>query len=370
MAMLACLAGCGGQGSEGPHGFDSIVYSPTHATGFSISAVPGQRSVLITSSSPWQNADSDAVSRLLVLRGDEDIPSGFRGAVVRDRARRVVTMSTTQIAMLDAIGADDIVAGVSGLRFVSDSSVCARLTDDADVGYDGNIDYERLAALEPDLVLLYGVFGPSQMESKLDELGIPYFYIGDYVESTPLGKSEWTVAVGEIAGKRDSAERVFRNIVVSYDSLCASVAAVDSRPRVMVNMPYNGSWFMPSTKSYLVRMIEDAGGMLVYGDNNSGGSIPVDMETAYLLADSADVWINAGTATAMDEVLRALPKFADVRPMQTGQVFNSIARMTPGGGNDFYESGTVYPHRVLGDFIKIFHPELSRDSMYYYRQLH
>lgn len=40
------------------------------------------------------------------------------------------------------------------------------------------------------------------MEVKLRELGIPYTYIGEYVESSPLGKAEWVVAIAEIAGCR------------------------------------------------------------------------------------------------------------------------------------------------------------------------
>ncbi len=44
----------------------------------------------------------------------------------------------------------------------------------ADIGFDGNIDYELLLAQRPDLVLLFGVSGASGMESKLLEMGIPF----------------------------------------------------------------------------------------------------------------------------------------------------------------------------------------------------
>ena len=54
----------------------------------------------------------------------------------------------------------------------------------------GNINYELLLSLDPDLVLLYGVNGASAMESKLEELDIPFMYVGDYLEESPLGKAE------------------------------------------------------------------------------------------------------------------------------------------------------------------------------------
>ncbi len=64
----------------------------------------------------------------------------------------------------------------------------ARRDSIGDVGYEGNINYELLLSLDPDLVLLYGVNGASAMESKLEELDIPFMYVGDYLEESPLGK--------------------------------------------------------------------------------------------------------------------------------------------------------------------------------------
>ena len=44
--------------------------------------------------------------------------------------------------------------------------------------------------------------GASAMESKLKDLGIPFMYVGDYLEESPLGKAEWLVALSEVVGKR------------------------------------------------------------------------------------------------------------------------------------------------------------------------
>lgn len=71
----------------------------------------------------------------------------------------------------------------------------------------------------PDLVLLYGVNGASSMEGKLKELNIPFMYVGDYLEESPLGKAEWLVALAEVAGKRTEGENVFADIPVRYNAL-------------------------------------------------------------------------------------------------------------------------------------------------------
>ena len=52
-----------------------------------------------------------------------------------------------------------------------------------------------------------------------------------------------------------------------------------------------------------------------------------------------------------------------------GKIFNNIKRTIPGGGNDFWESGTVNPHLVLRDLISIFHPSLISEEPVYYLEI-
>lgn len=85
--------------------------------------------------------------------------------------------------MLDALGQVDRVVGVSGRNYISNKYVTTHPEAVADIGFDGNIDYELLLAQRPDLVLLFGVSGASGMESKLLEMGIPFCYIGEYLKS-------------------------------------------------------------------------------------------------------------------------------------------------------------------------------------------
>ncbi len=92
----------------------------------------------------------------------------------------------------------------------------------------------------------------------------------------------------------------------------------------------------------------------------------------FLLADSADIWVNTGTATTMAELLAMAPRLAGTKPVVSGRVFNNTRRMQPGGGNDYFESGTVRPDVVLADLFSIFHPGAAvadPDSLYYYLRL-
>ncbi len=364
LIMVAC-----GNRQENINEFVSDVYTPVYARGFSISGAEGKRSTLLTVSNPWQGADSVVVS-LFISRDGEPVPDGFEGQVIYGDAARVITMSSTQIAMLDAIGESRKVVGVSGLGFISSPGIRSRRDSIGDVGYDSNFNYELIMSLDPDIVLLYGVNGASPVESKLRELDIPFIYIGDYLESSPLGKAEWMVALAEIVGRRDDGEKHFKEIAQSYNSLKELVSnAVEDAPKVMLNAPYGDTWFMPAEDNYSVQLIRDAGGEYIYGRNRSGISVPIDIEEAYMLCSDADIWLNPGSAGTLAELAVACPKFTDTDCFRSGHIFNNTRRSTSGGGNDYYESGVVNPDMVLRDLVKIFHPGLVHEEFVYHKQL-
>lgn len=369
VALCAIVVAACGRKSVSLEDFDKPVYMLEYASGFDIQGADSKQSVLLTVTNPWQSADGIAV-QLFIARDGETAPEGFDGQVLEGDAERIVAMSSTHIAMLDAIGEVDRVVGVSGIDYISNPDIQARRDRIGDVGYEGNINYELLLSLYPDLVLLYGVNGASGMEPKLRELGIPFMYVGDYLEESPLGKAEWMVALSEVVGCRSEGEKVFAEIPVRYNALKQRVAenALDA-PSVMLNMPYGDSWFMPSAGSYAVRLIEDAGGDYIYKKNTGNASTPVDMEEAYLLASAADLWLNVGMASTLGEVKAACPKFADTRCFRNGYVYNNNARTNAAGGNDYFESGVVHPELVLRDLIKIFHPELVEEDFVYYKRL-
>lgn len=350
--------------------FNRPVYTPEYASGFDIKGVDGRKSVLLTVTNPWQGADS-ITTRLFIARDGETAPEDFTGQVLEGDARRIICMSSTHVAMLDAIGETGRVVGVSGLDYISNPDVQARRDSIGDVGYEGNINYELLLSLDPDIVLLYGVNGASSMEGKLKELDIPFMYVGDYLEESPLGKAEWLVALSEVIGKRTEGEKVFAEIPQRYNELKMRVVASSIMgPKVMLNTPYGDSWFMPSTKSYAVRLITDAGGDYIYGKNTGNASMPIDLEEAYLLASEADVWLNVGMANSLDELKAACPKFTDTRCFRNGRVYNNNVRTNAAGGNDYFESAVVNPDLVLRDLVKIFHPDIViEEDLVYYKQL-
>lgn len=371
LLLLVLLCACGEKKpSTAVQEFTDTVYKPLYAKGFDIMAVPGAKSSVLSVSNPWQGNDSVA-SRLFIARGGETPPAGFDGQVMEGDAKRIIVMSSTNLAAFEALGVPECVVGVSGKRFISSKWLAENDETVTDVGYDGNIDFEAVISARPDLVLLYGLAGPSLMEPKLRELGIPFLYVADYLEESPLGKAEWIVALAELVGARTDGENLFVDIPEKYFALKALVdSSKPKRPKVMLNAPYGDAWFLPSGETYFAKLLADAGADYMNADVKGNESKPISLEKAYSMMSEADYWLNPGSAQSLAQLEREFPRFADVPSMVNGTVYNNNRRSTPGGGNDFFESGIVNPHLVLADLIRIFHPELLPDSQFvYYKKL-
>lgn len=365
--LAGVLSGCRGKAASSAV-FTRAVYTPQYASGFDILGAEGWQSTVIRVRNPWQGA-KEVEMAYFIARNGEKPPRDFRGGVIRAGAERIVCMSSTYIAMLDALGQVGRVVGVSGMEYISNPHVLARRDEIKDVGAE--INYESLVGLKPDLVLLYGVSDAlAATTDKMNELGIPYMYVGDYLEESPLGKAEWMVVLSELTDCRAAGERVFGAVPERYDALKRLVSGVTRRPAVMLNTPWNDSWMMPSVNNFVVRLIRDAGGDYIYPKNTSHSSVAIGLETAYGLIREADVWLNTGRVTSLEELLAVDEKFSDAKAVREKRVYNNNLRLTPGGGNDYWESGCVRPDVVLRDLIRILHPELLEEGdLYYYRHL-
>ena len=367
LASLLLLASCVSNKKTSLEAFNQDIYTPEYASGFKILGADNVQSTLIQVFNPWQGA-KDVETSYFISRNGEQAPAGFTGPTIPAGAKQIVCMSSSYIAMLDALGQVDRIVAVSGIDYVSNPYIIAHKDSIKDMGPEMN--YELLLGLKPDVVLLYGI-GDAQtaVTDKLKELSIPYMYVGEYLEESPLGKAEWMVALSELTDSREKGIEIFSEIPKRYQTLKDLTASVEQRPTVMFNTPWNDSWIMPSTKSYMAQLVNDAGADYIYKENTSNSSAPIGLETAYGLIQKADYWINVGMASTLDELKAVNPKFTDAKSVREKTAYNNNLRLTATGGNDYWESAVVRPDIVLRDLIHIFHPELVSDSLYYYRHL-
>ena len=335
---------------------------------------------------------------------------------IQSPLNRLIVMSTSHYGFLDAIGRTDAVVGVSGLDylFLSDGSIDssdaslrsapplaslrsapvpplnvprvavsshtnASIQKPVDVGYEAAPDYEKIVSLKPDLLLTYSVSAAeSPFMEKLRSLGIRVFVVNEHLESHPLARAAYIRLFGALVGNMEAADSVYNTICTNYKALADSISSSGNPPRtVLLNIPYNDQWFVPSSDNYLTALIKDAGGEVLGCEEGRAASSVMSVEKAYSLSKEADCWLNVGWCRTMDQLLSVNPVFEDIyehiRSNASGLglegypvVWNDNGRVNDKGGNDIWQSGVARPDLVLQDLAAILHPSAASYALSYY----
>jgi iron complex transport system substrate-binding protein len=371
--VLIGIVSCNGPKGAGIQEKSAKSNSVRHASRISIEKSNGYTSVTIIN--PWQGADNVNMTYYLVRRGSS-VPQGIDSSkVIMVPVQKIVCMSTTHVAMISVLGEGNSIAGMSGTRFMYSEELKQRADSGyiKDVGYESNLNKELILKIMPDITMIYGVGSESSgYVGKIEELGIKVIYNADYLETDPLGKAEWIKLFGALYCRESMADSIFDSESEAYYKLKTYVAGnIAEKPNVLLGLPFKDTWFISPGNSFISTLLEDAGGSYLWKDTRSAVSMPFGLENVYLKAVKADFWLNVGTVRRKNEISAVDPRLSELPCYKSGNLFNNNNRVTGEGGNDFWESGTVYPHLILKDIATILHPELfPDDTLYYYRKIY
>lgn len=343
----------------------------THATGLTVEYHKHYK--VVTIKNPWQNAKT--TFQYALVQCGTPTPKGFnRAQVITVPVNSIVTLSTTHLPHLAKLGVVDKLIGLSDPKQVNTPDVVERIKAGkvAQIGNNANLNIEKLLELNPDLVTTFGT-GNSQTDSyaKLTEAGLKVGINAEYMENTPLGRSEWLKFTALFFNKEEQAEKIFKEITRKYEQVAQKVKSVKNRPTVFVGFNFKGTWFMPGGKSYVAKYLGDAGANYLWSDDKSSGSLPLSFEVVLERAANADYWLNFSQSwQSLQDLLAEDNRYTDFKAVKTGNLYNNNARVNESGGNDYWEGGINNPDIVLADLIKIFHPEiLFNHQLFYYRKL-
>lgn len=364
LLLTACSNPCPSQPDA------EALYLPQYAKGFWIEQSGDDKVLHIKN--PWQRAEGVQYNYRLVPRENKDaLQVSLMNIPVP--LQRVVCLSTTHLAYINALQETETVIGISGSGYVSNPFIRAAVSEGSvkDVGYEAGISYETLALMQPDVVFAYGVAGEmSAVADKLNSMGIRVVFLGDYLEDSPLGKAEYMMAVSAFYNKEEEAESLFAAIAEDYNAAKALTAELTYQPKVILNAPWRNAWYIPGKANYLSALIANAGGEVLGAREDSRDSAPLSLEKAYIYALQADYWLHPNAVRSLVELKNSDTRFANTPAFRQHRVFNNTLRRTPEGGSDFWESGVVQPHIILRDLIRILHPDLLPEHrLVYYEQI-
>jgi len=341
------------------------------AKGFTISYVPGGKVVTILS--PFEQKTT-ATRYLLVPRGAAR-PKGYADAIVIETPlRTLVGLSSMHVALVDFLGAADVLVGLGNLKYASAPRVRQRIAAGKiiEAGQGKELNNEQLIAQHPDLVMATGWPGEGLTRYQtLQAAGVPVMINSEWVESTPLGRAEWVKVVAALLDKEDLVNQKFGQVVREYQRLAALGHRAAKKPRVIVGLPFKDVWHVPDADSYMAQFLRDAGTTYQWDKTKSPqGSLALSFEAVAPVALTADYWLQTGTATTKADIVAQDARYAAFAPFKTGRLYNNNRRTNAQGSNDYWESGAVRPDLLLADLIKILHPELLPTwQLYYYQQV-
>ena len=273
---------------------------------------------------------------------------------------RVICTSATHMGFISELGMMDKVVGVCRPERVYNLSEeeRERITD---IGDDMQPSMEQILLLNPDLVILYTYAQGDPIPAQVEALGIPILYCNEWTETTPLARAEWIRVFGAVFGCQTKADSVFASVRNAYTQLKVDSLKFKGK-NIMSGMSWRGTWYVPAGGTFMGNLFRDAGAQYKYENNPSTSSIPLTMERAIQDFSQADVWVGC-EANSLKELEAIDKKHTWFNAFQTGQVYNFRRRALPSGANDFWESATVHPERVLQDLQKVLRGDTT--DLYY-----
>ena len=131
-------------------------------------------------------------------------------------------------------------------------------------------------------------------------------------------------------------------------------------------------WYVPGGKSFVANLIKDANADYVFKYDAHTGSLNLSFEDVYLKAKDADYWLNPAMVNSKKEILGFELRYAEFKAYKTGNLYNNNKIVNGKGFSNYWETGIIYPDKVLSDLILIFHPEIKpelKSELYYYKKI-
>lgn len=323
----------------------------------------------------WVKNGNSSPLRWLLLDSlsAESVPENVAGyPKLKIPANRIVALSSTYLGYLKLLGVQDRVVGIDSRKYVADSSFYARIEAEKvrEVG-SADASPEAIFELSPDAVFAFSTGGSVyDVFPKLERLQMPVVLTAEWTERSPLAKAEWVKFFGILSGREPLADSLFLGMKARYEALREQLDSVSTRPVVFTGTPSSGTWFASTGNSYMANLIRDAGGKYLWDSDSSDGSLSLSFEKVFQDIQKADIWLNPGGASALEELLVREPRLERFPVWKSGEIYEYDLRKGPDGGLDFYESAVVKPDSLLLDVAKILHPaDFRLEASKWYRKL-
>lgn len=333
----------------------------TYASGFDIISYGNIHKLTIKKG--FQGDDTQ--QSFIVISKNIALPDSLnKYVIIKTPIEKIVLTSTTQVPMLEAIGEEKSLIGFPNTDYISSKKV-RKLIDSGeviDLGHEQSINYEKLIALKPDIVMGFGVDTSLPQYDKIKSLEIPVIMNADWLENHPLGRAEWLKVFGLLFNKLPQSEMIFNETQRKYSELKTLAQNANKKPSVISGAIFQDVWYAPSGNSFMAKIISDANANYIWQDLKSEGNLALSIESVLDKGKNANIWIAQGNYQNLNELKKANKIYSQLSSVKNSQVYSYAHLKGKTGGFIYFEESPLHPDRVLEDLIKIIHPEIIKDN--------
>lgn len=272
--------------------------------------------------------------------------------------------SSTHLAFLSALGCVEKVKGLCGMQYIKGTNYETKLieTDAIELCLQDQVIPEKIQQTGADLFLMYPF--ESIGKEKFTGAGIKTFFIAEYLETDPLARLEWIKLFGLLTNQVEKAQEVFD--IASKEYLELKREKPDTAKKFILNLPYGESWFMPSSQSLLVNLIESSGISYFYPPSGKTENDVHSLEQVWNDGIIADYWIIIAGRDAdfsLNDLIEESPVYSEFKSVKSKQVIFCNTNTT-----EYFTTGVIEPHILLKDLLYA-RGEVSNHQPVYFRLL-
>jgi iron complex transport system substrate-binding protein len=282
--------------------------------------------------------------------------------IIGQESVRLACQSSTHLAFLEELDRLNEVVGLCGLEYVNNSEISAVLKKNnvVELCLTDQVQLENLYQGNPDLFLIYP-FGSAESNNYNDK-GIQTLLISEYLEKSQLARLEWIKLFGVLTGRTKEANDYFEEVEAAYLKLKADATITENT--FIMNLPFQDQWFMPSSKSVGVELIEDAGLQYFYQDELGTENKTHSNEQVWNDGVEADYWViiaRRPLGYSLQDLMNEEPVYKEFLSVQKHQViFCNTDRV------DYFSKGSIEPHIILKDLCYATGQIESHEPQYFF----
>ncbi len=281
---------------------------------------------------------------------------------------RIISLSNTIVPYLFELKQLSCLKAVSELSLIKNQKYQTVLQQNQclDLASSNSVNLEKIIALNPDYVFVscqyqYEIF------QKLKHHHIKVICLDEFMEEHPLGVVEWIKCLGIILNQEKEASQIFEHKVASYEKTRDLVKHLSHSKAFIAGEDIQGQWLAPSNNSYIVQLMEDAGGDYVWKKTVTEQSRYLSWE--YVLTTNTEDPYWRFLMFDCDSTTRERIAKINVRYLQLSAFQHHKIIYANGCRDDIFGEGVLEPDEQLKDIAYIFHPEAFKGHIPKYYHL-